>query len=98
METAPLDTDARRPAGVRDPDRVSKLNGVHLDELRLPVGAVVTMVLRDGVGFVPVSGTRLKTRDALLIVSTSEIRDQVEQRIEEVSRAGTLARWLDNQG
>jgi potassium/hydrogen antiporter len=97
VETAPLDTMRAELLEFEVPIG-SKLNGVHLDELRLPVGAVVTLVLRDGVGFVPVSGTRIKTRDALLIVSTSDIRDQVEQRIEDVSRAGTLARWLDNQG
>jgi len=56
--------------------------------------AVITMVLRDGEGFVPVRRTRLKTQDALLIVSTQDIRDQVEERIEEVSRLGPLARWL----
>jgi cell volume regulation protein A len=96
VETAPLDTmraellEFEVPVG-------SRLNGVHLDELRLPVGAVVTLVLRGGTGFVPSSDTRIKTGDGLLIVSTSEIREQVEQRIEDVSRAGTLARWLDNQ-
>ena len=31
----------------------SHLAGVYIDELRLPPGAVVTLVLRDGVGFVP---------------------------------------------
>ena len=34
----------------------SRLAGVHLDELRLPVGAAVTLVLRDGAGFVPGAG------------------------------------------
>jgi cell volume regulation protein A len=93
VETAPLD---RMQAELLEFDIPvgSKLNAVHLDELRLPIGAAVTMVLRDGKGFVPDPQTRLKVHDSLLIVSTQDIRDQVEQRIEEVSRHGTLARWL----
>jgi potassium/hydrogen antiporter len=96
VDTAPLDRMNAEMLEFEIPYG-SKLNGVHLDELRLPVGAAVTMVLRDGAGFVPERSTRLKTYDALLIVSTSEIRDQVEQRVEEVSRYGTLARWLFDQ-
>ena len=49
----------------------SRLAGVHIDELRLPVGAAVTLVLRDGSGFVPGPDTRLRTGDALLIVATA---------------------------
>lgn len=94
VETAPLDRmhaellELEIPVG-------SRLNGVHIDELRLPVGAVVTMVLRDGAGFVPIRGTRLKIGDSLLIVSTEDVRDEAEARLEAVSRRGLLARWLD---
>jgi cell volume regulation protein A len=93
VETAPLDRlqadllELSIPVG-------SRLNGVHLDELRLPVGAVVTMVLREGTGFVPERATRLRAGDSLLIVTTHEARDAAEDRLAAVSRAGLLARWL----
>jgi cell volume regulation protein A len=76
----------------------SKLNGVHVDELRLPVGAVVTLVLRDGGAFVPEPQTRLKTRDSLLIVATEQVRDAAERRLRAVSRRGRLARWFAEHG
>jgi cell volume regulation protein A len=71
---------------------------VHVDELRLPVGAAVTLVLRDGAGFVPAPDTRLRPRDALLIVATAEVRDEAERRLRAVSRRGRLARWYGEDG
>jgi cell volume regulation protein A len=76
----------------------SRLAGVHLDELRLPVGAVVTLVLRDGRGFVPDPGTRLKAADQLLIVTTVRARVAAERRLRAVSRRGRLARWFADEG
>jgi potassium/hydrogen antiporter len=92
VESAPLErmrADLLRvevPAG-------SRLNGVYLDELRLPLGASVTLVLRAGSGFVPDQKTRLRQGDSLLVVSTVEVRDAAEQRLQAVSRHGRLARW-----
>ncbi len=76
----------------------SHLAGVHLDELRLPAGAVVTLVLRDGVGFVPDLRTRLRAGDNLLIVVTQACRDVAERRLRAVSRRGRLARWHGERG
>jgi cell volume regulation protein A len=76
----------------------SRLAGVHIDELRLPVGAVVTLVLRDGEGFVPGPDTRLRTGDNLLIVATGRVRDIAERRLRAVSRRGRLARWYGERG
>jgi potassium/hydrogen antiporter len=76
----------------------SRLSGVYLDELRLPVGAVVTLVTRDGRGFVPDRDTRLRTGDSLLIVATAEVRDLTERRLRAVSRRGRLARWFHEDG
>ncbi|BCB73908.1 potassium/proton antiporter [Phytohabitans flavus] len=76
----------------------SRLAGVHLDELRLPVGASVTLVLRDGVGFVPAPDTRLKVGDSLLIVATAQVRDAAERRLRAVSRRGRLAKWFYEYG
>jgi cell volume regulation protein A len=76
----------------------SRLAGVHVDELRLPVGAAVTLVLRDGEGFVPGPGTRLKAWDTLLVVATEQVRDAAERRLRAVGRRGRLARWFGEYG
>ncbi len=76
----------------------SHMAGVYIDELRLPPGAVVTLVLRDGVGFVPDPRTRLRAGDNLLIVATVGVRDLAERRLRAVSRRGRLARWLGDDG
>jgi potassium/hydrogen antiporter len=97
VETAPLDwmradvLQLEIPAG-------SRLAGVHIDELMLPGGAAVTMVLRGGSGFVPAPETRLKVGDSLLIVATAEARDATERRLRAVSRRGRLARWFGEDG
>jgi cell volume regulation protein A len=97
VETAPLERmradllQMSIPAG-------SHMSGVYVDELRLPPGAVVTLVLREGTGFVPDARTRLRTGDSLLIVATAEVRDAVEGRLRAISRRGRLARWLDDRG
>jgi len=97
VETAPLDRmradllQLEVPAG-------SRLAGVHIDELRLPVGAAVTLVLRDGGGFVPTPDTRLRAGDSLLIVATGAVRAEAERRLRAVSRRGRLAKWLGERG
>lgn len=93
VETAPLERMRADLLQVEVP-RGSRLAGVHLDELRLPQGAAVTLVLRDEAGFVPSAQTRLKIGDSLLIVATSESRDATEYRLRAVNKSGRLARWL----
>jgi len=97
VETAPLD---RMQADLLELDIPpgSHLAGVYIDELRLPAGAVVTLVLRGGVGFVPDARTRLRAGDGLLIVATAECRDAAERRLRAVSRRGRLARWRGEGG
>jgi potassium/hydrogen antiporter len=97
VETAPLERMGADLLQMEVPPG-SKLAGVHLDELRLPVGASVTLVLRDGAGFVPAPDTRLKVGDSLLIVATAAVRDAAERRLRAVSRRGRLARWFDEYG
>jgi cell volume regulation protein A len=93
VETAPLERMRADLLQLEIPVG-SQLSGVHLDELRLPVGAVVTLVLRDGNGFVPHEQTRLRTGDSMLIVATDEVRDEALRRLREVGKAGRLARWI----
>ncbi|MET8549857.1 cell volume regulation protein A [Micromonospora jinlongensis] len=97
VETAPLERMRADLLQLEVPPG-SRLAGVHVDELRLPLGASVTLVLRDGVGFVPAPDTRLKTGDSLLIVATAGVRDAAERRLRAVSRRGRLARWFGEYG
>jgi cell volume regulation protein A len=97
VETAPLE-NMNADLLQLDVAPGSRLAGVHIDELRLPVGAVVTLVVRDSAGFVPGPDTRLRTGDALLIVATAAARDVAERRLRAVSRRGRLARWFGEQG
>jgi potassium/hydrogen antiporter len=92
VESAPLERMRADLLRVEVP-KGSRLNGVYLDELRLPLGASVTLVLRDGNGFVPDDKTRLRQGDSLLVVTTVQVRDAAERRLHAVSRYGRLARW-----
>jgi len=71
----------------------SHLHGVYVDELRLPKGAVLSLVVRAGEGMVPTPETRLERGDQLLVVATTESRGAAEDRLRAVSRDGKLARW-----
>lgn len=97
VETAPLEQMRADLLQVEIPPG-SRLAGVHIDELRLPVGAAVTLVLRDGAGFVPSPDTRLLSGDNLLIVATAQARPEAERRLRAVSRRGRLARWFHEYG
>jgi cell volume regulation protein A len=97
VETAPLEQMGADLLQLAVPPG-SRLAGVYVDELRLPVGAAVTLVLRKGLGFVPKPNTRLRDGDSLLIVATSECRDETERRLRAISRSGRLARWHGETG
>lgn len=71
----------------------SHLHGVEVFELRLPKGANVTLVVRNGSGFVPEPNTSIRRGDQLLIVATAETKARVERRVRAVSQAGRLAGW-----
>ena len=97
VDSAPLDELSADLLQVRVPPG-SKLHGVYLAELRLPAGASISLVVRDGTGFTPESQTRLREQDQLLVVTTTEARQAAEQRIRAVDRAGRLARWRGETG
>jgi potassium/hydrogen antiporter len=92
IESAPLAHLRADLLEVRVPPE-SRLHGVEIFELRLPRGASVTLVVRDGQSFVPDSRTVLRTGDELLIVATEQVRDRVERRLRAVSQRGKLAGW-----
>ncbi len=92
IDAAPLERISADLLQIHVP-ATSKLAGVEIDELRLPRGASVTMVVRDDETIVPHRTTRIRVGDELLIVTTRELREQVEQRLREVARSGRLAGW-----
>ncbi len=97
VDSAPLDEMGADLLQVRiNPG--SKMHGVYLAELRLPIGATISLLVRDGTGFTPNKDTRLQERDQLLVVTTSDARDAAERRLRAVDRAGRLARWKGESG
>ncbi|MGR4883340.1 potassium/proton antiporter [Streptomyces sp. LARHCF249] len=76
----------------------SRMHGVEVSELRLPPGASVTLVVREGKSFVPLPSTVLRRGDELLVVATDPVRDAAEARLRAVARGGKLAGWLGTNG
>jgi cell volume regulation protein A len=93
VEAAPLDQVRADLLGLTVPPD-SHLIGVYVDELRLPNGAHVTLVVRGDRTFVPDRFTRLEGADQVLVVTTAEARPAAEARLRAVSRGGKLAGWL----
>ena len=74
-------------------DHGSRLAGVEVFELRLPQGAAVTLVVREGQAFVPSTHTQLRDGDELILVATGTVRSEVERRLRAVAAGGRLADW-----
>ncbi len=75
---------------------VSRLHGVEVGELRLPPGASVSLVIRNGETLVPESRTVLRRGDDMLVVTPRKQRERTEDRLRQVSARGRLAQWLDD--
>ncbi|OEU97348.1 potassium transporter [Streptomyces qinglanensis] len=97
IESAPLERLRGHLLSVAIPAS-SRMHGVEVTELRLPPGAAVTLVVRDGESFVPLPSTVLRHGDELLVVTTDPVRDAAERRLLSVSRGGKLAGWLGSGG
>lgn len=93
IESAPLERLRGHLLSVAIPEK-SRMHGVEVNELRLPAGAAVTLVVRDGKSFVPLPTTVLRRGDELLVVTTDPVRDQAERRLRAVGQGGKLADWL----
>lgn len=92
VEAAPLERISADLLQVHVP-RGSRLIGVEIGELRLPTGASVSLVVRDGSTFVPHRTTRLALHDDLLVVAARDVRVATESRLRAVGRGGRLAGW-----
>jgi len=95
VEVAPLDKIQADFMQVGVPED-SHLNGVTIQELRLPRLTVVAAIVREGAAIPAEGGTRIRGGDELLIVVPSRHRQRVEDRFARVSRYGRLASWLDD--
>lgn len=96
IESAPLDElradvlEIGVPAG-------SRLVGVWTADLRLPRGASLVLIVRDGSSDVPDAHTVLRAGDQLLVVTTRQARPAAEERLRAVARSGRLAGWLETR-
>lgn len=97
IESAPLERLQGHLLSVAIP-KESRMHGVEVAELRLPTGAAVTLVVRDGESFVPLPTTVLRRGDELLVVATDPVRDAAEKRLRAVGHGGKLASWLGTDG
>jgi cell volume regulation protein A len=93
IDVAPLEEMGAHVLQVRIPEG-SRMHGVYLTQLRLPVGAVVALVLRDGSPAAIDRTTRLQAGDQLLIVTPQKARTATERRLRAVARGGALADWF----
>jgi cell volume regulation protein A len=92
IESAPLeDIDATLLQFTVAPE--SRLAGVEIAELRLPPGAVVTLLLRDEQLFVPSPTTALRVGDHALVATDQAHVSTIEERLRQVSQEGRLAGW-----
>ncbi|MET3961692.1 cell volume regulation protein A [Marmoricola sp. OAE513] len=73
----------------------SLMHGVEVAELRLPKGASVSLIVRDGSTLVPQLRTVLRRGDELLVVTPRKTREKTEARLRAVSLKGRLAQWLN---
>lgn len=97
LESAPLDEMGADVLQFEVPP-ASRLHGVTVVELRLPPGALVSLIVRDGTSMVPDRELRLRHGDHLLLVVPRILREPVERRLRAVSRAGRLAGWYGEEG
>jgi cell volume regulation protein A len=93
VEAAPLERIAADLLQINITER-SRLHGVEVGELRLPLGSSVSLVVRDGRTLVPEGRTVLRHGDDVLVVAPRKVREATEERLHAVSNGGRLANWL----
>jgi cell volume regulation protein A len=95
VEAAPLERIAADLLMVTISPR-SLMHGVEVGELRLPKGASVSLIVREGSTIVPQTRTVLRHGDELLVVTPRKVRESTERRLRTVSLRGRLAQWLES--
>lgn len=76
----------------------SRLHGVAVCELRLPVGATPGLLLRKGSTSSLAHTTQLRTDDVILVVTGRAHRTSAERRLRAIHRNGRLAAWHGDDG
>ncbi len=93
VEAAPLERIAADLLQITISPR-SRLHGVEVGELRLPTGASVALLVRDGRTLTPEARTVLRRGDDVLVVTPRKQREATERRLRSISLGGRLAQWL----
>jgi potassium/hydrogen antiporter len=96
LDAAPLDRLDAEVLQMRVPPD-SRLHGVEVFELRLPPGANVALIVREGRTIVPSPETMLRHGDDLLVVTPASRRVATEQRLRAVNEHGRLAGWVETR-
>ena len=95
VEAAPLERIAADLLQISITRR-SRMHGVEVGELRLPVGRVGRRSsCATARRWCPTQRTVLRRGDDLLVVTPRKLREATEDRLRAVSRRGRLAHWLD---
>ena len=76
----------------------SRMHGVYVSQLRLPVPSTIGLLLRDGEPVTVTPTVRLQSGDQLLIVAPERVRAATERRLRAVGRGGALATWFGETG
>lgn len=93
FDSSPLEGIDAALVQVRIPDG-SRLAGMYVEDLRLPRGSVLTMVIRADDVLVPDRSTRLQEADQLLLAVRSDLLERTQHRLELLHEGGALARWV----
>lgn len=97
LEAAPLDEMNAHVLQVTIPDK-SKMHGVYISQLRLPMPATISLLMRNGEPVHLNPNIRLQSGDQLLIVAPEPVRAATERRLRAVGRGGPLATWFGDRG
>jgi cell volume regulation protein A len=92
LESAPLDEMSAVVLGV-DVAASSLIVGVYINEMGLPEGAVVSLIIRDSQTIVPTLDSRIRIGDQLIVVAAADVQPETERRLKELSEGGRLADW-----
>ena len=95
FDSSPLEGIDASLVQVTVPDG-SRLGGMYADDLRLPRGAVLSMIIRGDEVLVPDRTTRLHEHDQLLMAVRTDLVERTQRRLELLHEGGALARWVSS--
>ena len=96
IDAAPLERISADLLQIHVPEH-SHMVGVEIEELRLPGGANVALVVRNDDTITPHRTFRVRPGDDLLVVVPRGVRERAESRLRAVARHGRLAGWRTDE-